>query len=60
MFGPDIPCRFRPHFFPFTEPSAEVDIFFERRHPNGHMVREPLEVLGSGMIHPNVPEKLRH
>jgi len=54
MFGPDIPCRFRPHFFPFTEPSAEVDIFFERRHPNGHMVREPLEVLGSGMIHPNV------
>jgi phenylalanyl-tRNA synthetase alpha chain len=54
MFGPDIPCRFRPHFFPFTEPSAEVDIFFERRPPNGHMVREPLEVLGSGMIHPNV------
>ena len=53
-FGPDVPYRFRPHYFPFTEPSAEVDILFERRHPNGHMVREWLEILGAGMIHPNV------
>lgn len=54
MFGPDTPFRLRPSFFPFTEPSAEVDIFFERRHPDGHLVREWMEVLGSGMIHPNV------
>ena len=56
VFGEDVQSRFRPHYFPFTEPSAEVDIFFERRHPNGHMVREPLEILGCGMIHPKVLE----
>jgi phenylalanyl-tRNA synthetase alpha chain len=56
MFGPNTPYRLRPSFFPFTEPSAEVDIFFERRHPNGHMVREWMEILGSGMIHPKVLE----
>lgn len=56
LFGTEIQCRFRPHYFPFTEPSAEVDVFFERRHPNGHIVREPLEILGAGMIHPNVLE----
>jgi phenylalanyl-tRNA synthetase alpha chain len=54
MFGPDVPVRMRPSFFPFTEPSAEVDIFFERRHPDGHVVREWMEILGAGMIHPNV------
>lgn len=56
MFGPNTPYRLRPSFFPFTEPSAEVDIFFERRHPDGHMVREWMEILGSGMIHPKVLE----
>lgn len=55
-FGPDTVCRFRPHYFPFTEPSAEVDIFFERRNASGQMVRQPLEILGSGMIHPRVLE----
>jgi len=54
MFGPDRPFRLRPSFFPFTEPSAEVDVFFERRHPDGHTVRAWEEVLGAGMIHPNV------
>ncbi len=37
--------RFRPSYFPFTEPSAEVDVWFNNRW---------LEVLGCGMIHPNV------
>lgn len=56
MFGPNTQYRLRPSFFPFTEPSAEVDILFERRHPNGHMVRDWLEILGSGMVHPKVLE----
>jgi phenylalanyl-tRNA synthetase alpha chain len=48
--------RFRPHFFPFTEPSAEMDIGYERV---GNEVRigtgeKWMEILGSGMVHPNV------
>ena len=43
----DLEVRFRPSYFPFTEPSAEVDIRGERGW---------LEVLGSGMVHPNVLE----
>lgn len=42
---PNLKIRFRPSYFPFTEPSAEVDIM----GPNGWM-----EVLGCGMVHPNV------
>ena len=42
--------RFRPSYFPFTEPSAEVDI----RLPSRHGVSDWLEVLGCGMVHPNV------
>lgn len=44
---PDVEIRFRPSFFPFTEPSAEVDI----RMPKSD---KWLEVLGCGMVHPNV------
>ena len=47
FFGPLTKLRFRPHFFPFTEPSAEVDIFWESR-------QDWLEILGAGMVHPNV------
>ena len=50
----DLAVRFRPSFFPFTEPSAEVDIGFA--DANGK-VEKWLEVLGCGMVHPNV---LRH
>ena len=46
----DIGVRFRPSYFPFTEPSAEVDIRWER--PDG--TSSWLEVLGCGMVHPNV------
>jgi len=45
LFGRDMDIRFRPSYFPFTEPSAELDIQF-----NGKW----LEVLGCGMVHPNV------
>jgi phenylalanyl-tRNA synthetase alpha chain len=42
--------RFRPSFFPFTEPSAEIDIQF----PSGPLAGRWLEVGGSGQVHPNV------
>jgi len=52
----NIPVRFRPSFFPFTEPSAEVDIGCSRK--NGELIIEEngnwMEVLGCGMTHPNV------
>jgi phenylalanyl-tRNA synthetase alpha chain len=51
-----VTARFRPHFFPFTEPSAEMDIGCDR---SGGVVRigqgtDWLEILGCGMVHPNV------
>jgi phenylalanyl-tRNA synthetase alpha chain len=57
IFGEDIKMRFRPHFFPFTEPSAEVDISCIICKGKGCPVcgrKGWLEILGSGMIHPNV------
>ncbi|MFH1678524.1 MAG: phenylalanine--tRNA ligase subunit alpha [Candidatus Omnitrophota bacterium] len=57
VFGKAIKMRFRPHFFPFTEPSAEVDISCIICKGKGCSVcgkKGWLEVLGSGMIHPNV------
>ena len=53
FFEADLEVRFRPSFFPFTEPSAEVDI---RRviTKNGETKSDWLEVLGCGMVHPNV------
>ena len=47
MFGEKTKMRFRPSFFPFTEPSAEVDIWSEKR-------AQWLEILGSGMVDPEV------
>jgi phenylalanyl-tRNA synthetase alpha chain len=55
--GKEIKMRFRPHFFPFTEPSAEVDISCIICKGKGCPVcsrKGWLEILGSGMIHPNV------
>src|SRR5687768_5431618 len=46
-FGPETKVRFRPSFFPFTEPSAEVDVWFEDRG-------KWIELGGCGMVHPNV------
>lgn len=52
----DLPIRFRPSFFPFTEPSAEVDIGCERTATSVKVGKGSgwLEVLGCGMVHPNV------
>ena len=49
LFGPQTRTRFRPSFFPFTEPSAEVDVSYET---DGHT--RWLELLGAGMVHPKV------
>jgi phenylalanyl-tRNA synthetase alpha chain len=57
VFGTQIKMRLRPHFFPFTEPSAEVDISCIICGGKGCSVcgrKGWLEILGSGMIHPNV------
>jgi len=57
VFGQDIKMRLRPHFFPFTEPSAEVDISCIICKGKGCSVcgrKGWLEILGAGMIHPNV------
>ena len=64
IFGPERETRFRPGFFPFTEPSVEVDVSCFRCGGSGELPdgsRDPLckgvgwiEILGSGMVDPNV------
>ena len=59
MFGDQTDMRFRPHFFPFTEPSAEVDISCTVCSGNGCRTCSGtgwLEILGSGAVDPNVFE----
>ncbi|MFT9399632.1 phenylalanine--tRNA ligase subunit alpha [Acetobacter sp.] len=51
---PDLPVRFRSSYFPFTEPSMEVDIGWSRRTGEIGGGDDWLEVLGSGMVHPRV------
>src|SRR5882672_6482871 len=46
----DLQVRFRPSFFPFTEPSAEIDMMF----PSGPLEGRWLEISGAGQVHPNV------
>lgn len=56
-FGPKIPVRFRPGFFPFTEPSAEVDmgcIFCSGKGCRVCKTTGWMEILGAGMVNPNV------
>lgn len=57
FFGPDTQIKFRPHNFPFTEPSAEVDATCFKCGGKGCNVCKGngwIEVLGAGMVHPNV------
>ena len=57
MFGEETKIRFRPHHFPFTEPSAEVDISCFVCGGKGCRVCKGegwIEILGAGMVHPNV------
>lgn len=57
MFGKDVKIRFRPSYFPFTEPSAEMDISCQLCKGKGCSVCKRsgwLEILGCGMVHPKV------
>lgn len=59
MYGQDVSTRFRPSFFPFTEPSAEVDLTCSACHGKGCRICKDtgwIEVLGSGMVNPRVLE----
>ncbi len=56
FFETDVDVQFRPHHFPFTEPSAEMDVRYER---DGASIKigqgeKWMEILGCGMVHPNV------
>ncbi|MEE9369405.1 MAG: phenylalanine--tRNA ligase subunit alpha [Pontiella sp.] len=57
LMGPDVKIRFRPHYFPFTEPSVEVDFTCHVCHGKGCRVCKNsgwIEILGAGMVDPNV------
>jgi len=59
LYGEDTVVRFRPHHFPFTEPSAEMDIQCYRCHGEGCPLCKGegwIEILGCGMVHPKVLE----
>ena len=59
LYGPDAVTRFRPHHFPFTEPSCEVDMqCFECKGKGCPMCKGEgwIEILGAGMVHPKVLE----
>lgn len=59
LYGDDVNVKFRPHFFPFTEPSAEVDVSCVICHGKNSECKVCkgtgwIEILGCGMVHPNV------
>ena len=59
LFGPETKTKFRPHHFPFTEPSAEVDVTCFKCGGKGCRVCKGsgwIEILGCGMVHPHVLE----
>ena len=59
IYGPDTVTRFRPHHFPFTEPSCEMDVQCFECHGKGCRVCKGegwIEILGAGMVHPHVLE----
>lgn len=57
MFGEDREIRLRPSYFPFTEPSAEVDVYWGLENETDYRITKGtgwLEIMGCGMVHPNV------
>ena len=60
LYGEDAVVRFRPHHFPFTEPSAEMDVMCFNCHGKGCPLCKGegwIEILGCGMVHPKVLER---
>lgn len=59
QYGPDVKIRLRPSFFPFTEPSAEMDVYYGLADETAHRITKGtgwLEILGCGMVDPAVLE----
>ena len=57
MYGPETDIRLRPSYFPFTEPSAEMDVYWGLKDENDYRITKGtgwLEILGCGMVDPNV------
>lgn len=54
LFGPDAKVRFNPHYFPFTEPSAEIHVEWSCEANGGGVQTRLLEIGGCGMVHPEV------
>ncbi len=57
MYGPKTEIRLRPSFFPFTEPSAEMDVYWGLKNDDDYRITKGtgwLEILGCGMVDPNV------
>ena len=52
FFASDVEIRFRPSFFPFTEPSVEIDMML--KGSNSKLANRWIEIMGAGMVHPNV------
>ena len=62
LFGVETKIRLRPSFFPFTEPSAEVDIYWGLKNDSDYRITKGtgwLEILGCGMVDPNVLENCK-
>ena len=62
LFGKKVKTRFRPSFFPFTEPSAEVDIYWGLKTETDYRITKGtgwLEIMGCGMIDPNVLKNVK-
>ena len=62
LFGKEVKVRFRPSFFPFTEPSAEVDIYWGLQSETDRRITKGtgwLEIMGCGMIDPNVLDNVK-
>ena len=63
MFGKDVKVRFRPSFFPFTEPSAEMDIYWGLESETDYRITKGtgwLEILGCGMVDPEVFKSVKY
>ncbi len=60
LFGPGVALRFRPSYFPFTEPSIEVDIKFTGSTSSPQAGSKWLEMMGAGMVHRNVFDAARY
>ena len=61
MMGPDVKVRFRPHFFPFTEPSVEGRFFLPRLRRHACRVCKQsgwIEISGAGLVNPRVFEQV--